>query len=257
MVVSAKRTLSVDVGGTAVKAAVLDEAATLASERVSIPTPYPLGPDDLLTLVMSVAGHLGDHERASLGFPGMVRDGHVLTAPFFVTAGGPGTPESFDLVRAWSQFDLQGRLAAALDRPVRVANDADVHGAGVVEGHGLELVITLGTGFGTALFLDGRVCPHLELAHHPFRDDETYNEHLGNEAMRQIGTSTWNRRVRDALDTLGRLVHPDHVWIGGGNARYLTGALPADASLAAEDSGLVGGVRLWGDAGERSAVAEH
>jgi polyphosphate glucokinase len=175
----------------------------------------------------------------------MVRAGRVLTAPFFVTASGPGSDESTELIRAWADVDLQGLLQRRLGCPALVANDADVHGAGVVVGRGLELVITLGTGFGTGLFLDGAVCPHLELAHHPFRDGETYNQHLGDAARRLVGPTVWNRRVRDALDVLGSLLHPDQVLIGGGNARHLLGDLPPNATVITQDAGLVGGVRLW------------
>ena len=242
---SPTRTLCVDVGGSAIKAAVLDDRGERVSDRVSRPTPYPLGPDELASVVAEIAAELGGGDRVSLGFPGMVRAGQVLTAPFFVTTSGPGSDGSIELTRAWADVDLQGLLQRRLGCPVLVANDADVHGAGVVVGRGLELVITLGTGFGTGLFLNGVVCPHLELAHHPFRDGETYNQHLGDAARRLVGPVEWNRRVRDALDVLASLLHHDHVWIGGGNARHLTGELPPAATVITQDAGLVGGVHLW------------
>jgi polyphosphate glucokinase len=237
--------LCVDVGGTAIKAAVLDAHAACVSDRVRRPTPYPLVPDRLTTLVCSIATELGGHDRASVGFPGLVRDGRVLTAPLFVRTAGPGSPVSPSLAHKWEGRDLRGALQHALDRPVRVGNDADVHGAAVVTGDGLELVVTLGTGVGTGLFLAGRACPHLELAHHPLRDGETYNERLGDAARRTVGDRAWSVQVLDALGVLDRLVRPDHVWIGGGNARHLDGPLPANATVVDDDAGVTGGVHLW------------
>jgi polyphosphate glucokinase len=245
VVVSGPRTLCVDIGGSTIKAAVLDHTGSVVSECLRIPTPYPLPPHELATIVRSTAERLGVHDRVSVGFPGMVRAGRVLTAPFFVTTAGPGSDAAPELVSAWQGFDLQAALTRWLDRPARVANDADVHGAAIVVGRGLELVITLGTGFGTGLFLEGQVCPHLELAHHPFREGESYNAQLGDAARRRVGTATWSDRVLLALDTLRALLHYDHAWLGGGNARHLTSALPPDASVVTDDAGLVGGVRLW------------
>ena len=142
-------------------------------------------------------------------------------------------------------FDLQAALAARFRKPARVANDADVQGAAVVRGLGLELVVTLGTGMGSAFFYDGRLLPHLELAHHPFRKDETYNEQLGERARKDIGSSRWNKRVRKALDTLRALCFFDHCFVGGGNAKRLEIDLPPDVTVVDNTAGLLGGIKLW------------
>ncbi len=134
-------------------------------------------------------------DRVSVGFPGVVRQGRILTAPHFVTVKGPGSNISPELARAWKGYQAADVLGARLGRAVRIANDADMQGMAVVEGGGLELVVTLGTGVGTAVFLDGQLESHVELAHHPFRKGQTYNEQLGDATLQQIGPAKWRRRV--------------------------------------------------------------
>jgi len=179
----------------------------------------------------------------------MVRGGHVLSAPHFVTKKGPGTPVDHHLAQAWSDFDLASALTTSLKMPTRVANDADVQGLAVVVGKGLELVITLGTGFGTALFMDGNLLPHIELAHHPFRKDETYNEQLGELARKKAGDKHWNHRVREAVACLDALFFFDHLYIGGGNARRIDrddlGAVLERITIVDNTAGILGGIKLW------------
>jgi len=115
----------------------------------------------------------------------------------------------------------------------------------VVVGKGLEMVVTLGTGFGSALFFHGTLCPHLELAHHPFRNGQTYNEQLGELAREQIGGRRWNKRVAKMIDTLHALVFYDHLWIGGGNSRHVKLELGPDVTLVDNTAGILGGIKLW------------
>jgi polyphosphate glucokinase len=170
----------------------------------------------------------------SVGFPGVVRDGRVLTAPNL------GTDK-------WQGFDLGGALSSALAKPVRVANDADLQGLAVIKGKGMEMVITLGTGFGTGLYQDGRLGPHLELSHHPFRQRETYDQQLGNAARKEVGAARWNKRVEKAIANMRRLTNFDHLYIGGGNAKKITFALDPDISIVDNAAGLQGGPALWRD----------
>lgn len=230
-------TLAIDIGGSALKAAVLDSRGLPIVERVRIvKTPQPAPPEALLDALSTLVKPLPAYDRVSVGFPGVVRDGRVVTAPNL-------EPE------AWRGFDLAGALAERLGKPARVLNDAEVQGLGVIRGEGLEMVITLGTGFGTGLFLDGRPAPHLELAHHPFRGGQTYEEQLGKKALRKVGRRKWNKRLRRAIGTLRGLVNFDRLYIGGGNARLVDFTLDPDTEIVSNEAGILGGIALWRDSG--------
>ena len=238
-------TLAIDVGGTGLKASVLDAAGAMVADRVRVETPYPLSPDRLTRVLAELVAPLPKAERVSVGFPGMVRSGKVLTAPHFVTVAGPGTEVDPALLAAWTGFGLAEALAAQLGRPARVANDADLQGAAVVGWKGFELVLTLGTGFGTGLFFDGRLLPHLEIAHQPFRKGETYNQQLGENARKEVGDDRWSKRVIKAVAILRDLTFFDHCYVGGGNAKRLGGNLPDDVSIVDNMAGILGGIKLW------------
>jgi polyphosphate glucokinase len=228
------RTLAIDVGGSGLKASVLDEAGRLLTERVRVDTPVGSPPRGIVDVLARLVAPLGAYDRVSVGFPGVVRMGRVLTAPNLDNKG-------------WKGFDLAGALSRALGKPVRVANDADVQGLAVIAGKGVEVVVTLGTGFGTGLYLDGRLAPHLELSHHPFRKGETYDEQLGNAARKRVGTRKWNRRVQKAIRNIRALTSFDHLYIGGGNARKIDFELDPDVTIVSNDAGIKGGVALWQD----------
>ena len=185
------------------------------------------------TLVLLVAP-LGAYHRVSVGFPGVVRAGRVLTAP---NLGHDG----------WTGFGLAAALTEALGKPVRVANDAAVQGLAVVAGKGVEMIVTLGTGFGAGLFAHGRLAPDLELAHYVFRKGETYEAQLGNAARKRVGNKKWNKRVKKAIGTLRALTAFDHLYLGGGNAKKIDFELDPDVTIVANEAGIEGGIALWRD----------
>ena len=227
------RTLAIDIGGSGIKAALLDESGAMIGERQRVPTPAkPLHPEALIGAIDEVVEPLGAFERVSVGFPGYIRDGRVLTAPNLGNETLAG-------------FDLERTLAEHLGKPVRVLNDADVQGFGAIKGRGLEMMLTLGTGAGTAIFRDGELMPHLELAHHPFSGKKTYDEYIGNAARKKKGKKAWNKRVQKAIGVLREVVRFDHLYIGGGNAKDITFALPSDVSVVPNTDGLTGGIGLW------------
>ncbi len=227
------RTLAVDIGGTGIKLAVLDGAGKMTGEPVRVPTPAaPVAPQKLIAAIDGAAARLGAFDRVSVGFPGAVRRGRVLTAPHLGT-------------ELWAGFDLQAALAKHWKTPVRVMNDADVQGFGAIRGKGVEMVLTLGTGAGTAIFDNGRVMPHLELAHHPVRGKKTYDDYVGNAALHRKGRNKWNRRVARVIDILRRVVNFDHLYIGGGNAKQIAFPLPPGVTTVPNSDGLTGGIALW------------
>jgi len=228
------RTLAIDIGGTGPKASVIDDTGRLLTDRVRVDTPVGSPPRGIVEALARLVAPLGSFDRVSVGFPGVVRNGRVLTAPNLDNKG-------------WKDFDLAGVLGRALGKPVRVANDADVQGLAVIAGKGVEMVITLGTGFGTGLYLDGRLAPHLELSHHVFRKGETYDEHLGNAARKRVGNGKWNKRVRKAIRSLRALTSFDHLYIGGGNAKKIDFELDPDVTVVSNDAGIKGGIALWQD----------
>ncbi len=244
-------TLAIDVGGTGLKASVLDGRGEMTVDRVRVATTYPMPPDRLVEALTALAHQLPAADRVAVGFPGMVRRGRVLSAPHFVTTKGPGSRVDPALVASWEDFDLATALGGALGAPCRVANDADVQGAAVIEGRGLEVAVTLGTGVGTAFFMDGRLLPHMEFAQVDFRKGDTFNEQIGDAARKRVGLAKWNRRVREAIDYFDVLTSFDHLYLGGGNARHVTrdelGEILSRVSIVANSEGIRGGVRLWDD----------
>lgn len=239
-------TLAIDIGGTGLKASVLDPTGQMEHARVRTPTPYPLPPQKLVDTLVALIAQLPNFDRVSVGFPGMVRAGRILSAPHFVSPDGPGGAPAPKLVKAWGSFDLENALRDATGKPTKVANDADVQGAAVVQGAGFEAVITLGTGVGTAFFMDGHLLPHMEFAHHPFHKSATYNEYLGEAARKKAGNAKWRERVLQAIATMKALTFYDHLFIGGGNSERLRDlTLPADVSLVSNDAGILGGIKLW------------
>ena len=242
-------TLCFDIGGSGLKADVLDANGDFAADRVRVPTTYPMPPERMVDRLTELAVRLPEADRMSAGFPGMVRRGHVLSAPHFVTANGPGSAVVSELQKAWSGFDLAHALSASIGQPCRVANDADVQGAAVVEGKGYEVVITLGTGFGTAFFMDGRLMPHMEFAHVGFRKDQSFNEQLGEPERKKIGDKKWNDRVRKMVTYFDALTFFDHLYIGGGNAQRINrrdlGDVLERITVVDNSAGILGGIKLW------------
>lgn len=234
------RTLAIDIGGTGLKALVLGADGQALTERVRVDTPRPATPSAVVPAIIELVEPLGAFNRISIGFPGVVVEGVTLTAP--------------NLHKQWRGFDLARTMAERFGRPVRVLNDAGVQGYGVVEGRGVELVLTLGTGLGCALYHDGVYVPNLELAHHPFRGSKTYEDYVGAKALHRVGKKKWNRRVTKILDQIQPIWNPRRIYLGGGNAKHLSIELPANVAVTQNIAGLMGGIQLWHD-GPPAAIA--
>jgi polyphosphate glucokinase len=228
----APNTLAVDIGGSSIKASVLDVAGGLTAPQVRTPTPKTATPEAVIETIAGLMGQLPAIDRISVGFPGVVKGGSVQTAPNLGT-------------EHWAGFDLMGALTQRFGVPARVLNDAAVQGLGVVEGYGLECVLTLGTGMGCALFRNRRLLLPVELGQHRARGGKTYDQYIGQAALAAKGPQRWNRRVRRAIDAVTTLTTCDVLYIGGGNARKLAFDPPSHVRIVSNTAGITGGIRLW------------
>jgi polyphosphate glucokinase len=224
-------TLSLDIGGTSIKCALLDKRGQLKTKALRIVMPRPATPRLVLETINDVADTLATFERVSVGFPGVVVDGVTRTAP--------------NLHDEWRNFPLAKTLTKRLRRPARVINDAGMHGFAVIKRKGAELVLTLGTGVGCAFYLDGAYVPNLELAHHPFDDKHTYEGFVGLRTFEKIGKKRWNQRMKHVLVRVEKLFNPDDIYLGGGLAMQLEIPLPRHAQIVDNAAGVRGGAALW------------
>jgi len=226
------RILTIDIGGSTIKGTVLDQDGKMIQEYKKLQTPERPTPERVLETIKMLVLNFQDYDHVSVGFPGYIKNGIVITAPNLIND-------------AWRNTNLNKLMGDALQKPVRTVNDADLQGLGVVSGEGLEMVITLGTGFGTALLLDGNLLPHLELAHHAITKDHTYDSYVGDDALESKGPEKWNNRVRKVLTMLKTVFNYDRLYIGGGNSNKISLKLDENMIIITNKDGIRGGARLW------------
>lgn len=224
--------MAIDIGGSGLKAMLLDPLGKPVSERQRVETPAVPTPLLVLRGLEELRKNLGAFDRVSVGFPGVIKRGITWTAA--------------NLHPAWVGFHLQQELEKRWKKPARVANDAAVQGYGAIIGDGVELTLTLGTGMGGALFTSGRLCPGLELGHHPWHK-HTYEDYIGRRGLDKYGKKRWNKYLREAIDQTAKLFNWDHLYLGGGNTKKIDFELPKDVKIVSNEAGLLGGVALWRD----------
>ncbi|RFM29496.1 ROK family protein [Deminuibacter soli] len=224
--------LTIDIGGSHIKATILNAAGELKQDYRKVVTPSPATPETVLEAIHALVKDFPAYDKISVGFPGYVRNGIVFTAP---NLSNPN----------WKNIDLGQRISNSLQKPVRLVNDADQLGLGVASGKGFELVVTLGTGFGTAVLMDGYLLPHLELAHHPISKGRDYDEYVGNKALEKDGDEKWNKRIGKIIEILKTVFNYDRLYICGGNADKISFKLDQNISIATNKDGIKGGARLW------------
>ena len=190
------QTLAVDCGGTGIKAAVLSSSGKVIKELTYVKTPYPITPQKLISIIADFINQSRGVKRLTVGLPGMIRGGKVVVIPHYVNPKGPRTKASNELRNFWYGFDMQKALAKKFKLPTLVLNDAEIHGAAVISGKGLELVLTFGTGLGSAIYMDGKLAPHLEISHFTVRAGRTIDMWIGEIARKRIGNTLWSRRVK-------------------------------------------------------------
>ncbi|OJU29225.1 MAG: chromosome partitioning protein ParA [Sphingobacteriales bacterium 41-5] len=224
-------TLTIDIGGSKIKAATFDKKGKMIHDYTKLLTPQPATPEAVIdTIKKLVEGFKFD--QISSGFPGYVRDGIVHTAPNLGT-------------ESWANVNLAQKLTEALGKPAKVVNDADMLGLGSISGKGLEMMVTLGTGVGTALYLDGKLLPHLEVSHHPLADGKDYDQYVGEAEHKKIGNKKWNKRMKFVFEVLKTVFNYDKLYIGGGLAKKLDFPLDDNMIVVTNKMGIDGGVKLW------------
>ena len=223
-----QRTLAIDVGGSGVKCALLDARGRMASEKLREDTPERFTPAQLLALIERMAAQMPNYDRVAVGIPGIVHRDVVYSLPASRS-------------RAFKRFELGARLSDLLGVRVRVTNDAAMHGLAAIRGKGVEMMITLGTGLGTALFIDGVLSAHYQTLPD---QDEPFSPY-GDAALAKIGLRRWDKRVRDLFDQLRNITNYDRLYVGGGNAEYLRGEMPSRVKRIDSAAGILGGYRLW------------
>jgi polyphosphate glucokinase len=224
-------TLAVDIGGSGLKAMLLDATGKPVSERQRIPTPAIPTASAILKGLDNLRDLLPKFDRVSVGFPGVVKRGMTWSA--------------FNLHASWGGFPLQHELEKRWKRPVRVANDAAIQGYGAIKGEGIEMIVTLGTGMGSSIYSSGRLVA-LEMGHHPWKKF-TYEDYLGRRGLDKYGKKRWNKFLQEAIEQFRNTFNWDHLYVGGGNTKKIDFKLPEHVTIVSNETGLLGGVALWRD----------
>ena len=257
------RALGIDVGGTGIKAAVVDVASgELVTDRIRARTPRPATPEALLAVVVDVVGRLeatgmlADRMPGGAGFPSVIREGRAMTAT--------------QLDQRWIGAPVQQMLEQRLRRQMVVLNDADAagvaeiaHGAGLGQ-RGVVLLLAIGTGIGSSLFVDGRLVPNMQLGHVEFhgRDAETRLSSAA-RTRRKIGWKKWGGEFNELLAQYEEYLWPDLIILGGGMAkefpkyeRFLKTKAPLVAAAMGNSAGIIGAARV-GENAARVSGATH
>ena len=227
------RTLTIDIGGTGIKLLPIDDEGRALAKRHRELTPKPSD---------ARRGHGGDPRDGRR--PEAVRPGERRLSW--------RRPPRCRQDRAEPRHPTVAGIQPAAGPSLRCA--ASRHGCSttpssrdtaVINAKGVEIVLTLGTGLGAGLYVDGHLVPNLELGHHPLRNGKTYEELVGDAELSRVGKKAWRKRVAFVIETLERIFNYDTLHIGGGNAKKLKGPLPDNVRLFDNVDGLAGGVRPW------------
>jgi polyphosphate glucokinase len=237
-----EKILAIDIGGSHIKATILDMEGKFLKEYEREKTPKPPSPEKVIQLIKKLADRFPEYDKIAAGFPGFVKEGVVKTAPKLGN----------DL---WKDYDLQKKLENTLGKSALVINDADLQGLSLATGKGLEMVITLGTGFGSAIMKNGILLPHLEMSQHPVTSRKNYNDYLGESALLKAGKKKWNKRMKKVIRILKNVFNYDHLYISGGNAKLLTFKLDDNISIENNKDGIKGGAILWKQ--EQDKIKKH
>jgi hypothetical protein len=214
--------LVIDVGGTHIKVLI-----TGCETPFKLPSGPALTPQQMVDQVKDAIRDC-KYEHVSIGYPGVVINGHPIHDPFNLGSG-------------WVGFDFRKSFGC----PVKLINDAAMQALGSY-GQGRMLFLGFGTGLGSAMVVDGMLEP-MELAHLPYKHGKTYEDYLGRRGLEKMGKKKWRRHVFKVADKLKSALEADYVVLGGGNAKKLAKRkkFPPDLRVGDNDNAFIGGLRLW------------
>lgn len=232
MIPETYKILAIDIGGSHIKGTVIDHDGNYLQKYQKKNTPSPATPEKVIETIKEIAALFPDFDRVAAGFPGYVKEGVIKTAPKLG-------------MDSWKDYPLAKKLQEVLAKPTLVINDADYQGLALSNGNGLEMIITLGTGFGSALVMNGTLYPHLEMSQHPFTKKKNYNDYIGQEALDKLGKKKWNKHLKKVLQVLKTVFNYDHLYISGGNSANINFCLDENISVCGNKDGIKGGAILW------------
>ena len=227
-----EKILAIDIGGTHIKATILNDDGKFLKEYEIEKTPQPSSPEKVMAVIEDIAKRFPEYDKITAGSPGYIKNGIVKTAPKLGNF-------------LWKDYDLCKQLESVLRKPSILINDADLQGLSLASGKGVEMIITLGTGFGSAILNDGVLMPHIELPVLPITATKSYNDYVGEAALLEIGKEKWNKRMKKVIGILKTVFNYDHLYISGGNARLLTFELDKNISIDDNKEGITGAAVLW------------
>ncbi len=234
--------LGIDVGGTGIKAALVDvDTGALQSRRHRVETPQPATPDTMAEAIRKLVGEFDYEGPVGCCFPTVVVDGHARTVS--------------NLDESWRDVQIDETFQAATGLPFIVINDADAAaiaemelGAGVGL-DGLVLTITIGTGIGSGMFYNGQLIPNLELGHMAGKDGEPFEAYASKRARiaEELSWLEWGARFDAFLKRADRVCSPDHIIIGGGTSKKfhefedaITISTPIHVAKFLNNAGIIG-----------------
>lgn len=238
---AAQQALGIDIGGTGIKGALVDASTgELLTDRLRIRTPRPATPAAVAEVVQQIAGTIGHNGRIGATFPAVIAGGVALSAA--------------NVDRSWIGVDVDALLTEATSQPVTVLNDADAAGLaearfGVARGErGVVIMLTFGTGIGSALFVDGRLVPNTELGHLELDGHDAESRAAASvKDSRGMSYKRWARRVQRYMAHVEALFSPDLFVVGGGVSKdaakwvpRLQLRAPVKAAALLNNAGIVG-----------------
>ena len=253
--------IGVDVGGSGIKAAVVDlDEGRFASDRLRVPTPVPSTPDKVgasigrLVKRLVNATEVGPNAPVGIGLPGVVLDGVLKTAA--------------NIDAAWIEYPITQKLTKSLKRPVTIANDADAAGTaemrfGIGAGKsGVVVLLTLGTGVGSAVFVDGKLVPNTEFGQMEIRGRPAERRSASVARTRRgLSWKAWAQDLDEHLIRIDELIWPELIILGGGVSKNadkyiprLTVRPPVVAAQLRNDAGIIGAAVIAAEAAERASA---